>query len=54
MPRGPLELTDWTGLFTGIIDLFAEGAAMKKNVLEVTGSDAAAFCDDLLKAATAS
>ena len=46
---GPVELTDGTGLLSGIIDLFEEGAAMKKGVLEVTGRDVAAFCDELIK-----
>lgn len=47
---GPVELTEGTGLLSGIVDLFEEGAASGKGVLEVTGSDAAAFCDDLIKA----
>ena len=46
---GPVELTEGTGLLSGIVDLFEEGAAMGKGVLEVTGSDTAAFCDDLIK-----
>lgn len=46
---GPVELTEGTGLLSGIIDLFEEGAGMGKGVLEVTGSDVAAFCDDLIK-----
>lgn len=46
---GPVELNDGTGLLSGIIDLFEEGAALGKGVLEVTGSDVAAFCDDLIK-----
>ncbi|MEK6796437.1 MAG: DUF1048 domain-containing protein [Spirochaetota bacterium] len=46
---GPVALTDGTGLLSGIIDLFDEGAALGKDVLEVTGSDVAAFCDDLIK-----
>jgi DNA-binding ferritin-like protein (Dps family) len=51
---GPVELTDGTDFFStdllsGIIDLFEEGAALGKGVLEVTGSDVAAFCDDLIK-----
>ncbi len=46
---GPVELTDGTGLLSGIIDLFEEGAALGKGVLEVTGSDVAVFCDDLIK-----
>ncbi|WP_040209186.1 DUF1048 domain-containing protein [Neobacillus jeddahensis] len=46
---GPVELTEGTGLLSGIIDLFEDGAALGKGVLEVTGSDVAAFCDDLIK-----
>ena len=46
---GPAQLTEETGLLSGIVDLFEEGAASGKGVLEVTGSDVAAFCDDLIK-----
>lgn len=46
---GPVELTDGTDLLSGIVDLFEGGAALGKGVLEVTGSDVAAFCDDLIK-----
>lgn len=46
---GPVELTEGTGLLSGIIDLFAEGATLGKGVLEVTGNDVAAFCDGLIK-----
>ena len=51
---GPVELTEGTDflstdLLSGILDLFEEGAALGKGVLEVTGSDVAAFCDDLIK-----
>jgi DNA-binding ferritin-like protein (Dps family) len=46
---GTVELKEVTGLLSGIVDLFEEGAAAGKGVLEVTGSDAAAFCDDLIK-----
>lgn len=50
---GPVEmtdgLTDGTDLFSGVVDLFEEGAAVGKGVLEVTGRDVAAFCDDLIK-----
>ena len=46
---GPVDLTDGTGLLSGIIDLFEEGAILGKDVLEVTGSDVATFCDDLIK-----
>ncbi len=46
---GPVELTDGIGLLSGIVDLFEEGAALGKGVLEVTSSNVAAFCDDLIK-----
>ncbi len=46
---GPVELTEGTGLLSGIVDLFEEGVALGKGVLQVTGSDVAAFCDDLIK-----
>ena len=46
---GPVELTEGTELLSGIIDLFEDGVALGKGVLEVTGRDVAAFCDDLIK-----
>ena len=46
---GPVELNEGTGLLSGIVDLFEEGAASGKGVLEITGRDVAAFCDDLIK-----
>ena len=46
---GPVELTEGIGMLSGIVDLFEEGATLGKGVLEVTGSDVAAFCDDLIK-----
>jgi DNA-binding ferritin-like protein (Dps family) len=46
---GPVQLVEGTGLLSGIVDLFEEGVAGGKSVLEVTGSDVAAFCDDLIK-----
>jgi len=46
---GPVELEGGIGLLSGIVDLFEEGAALGKGVLEVTGNDVAAFCDDLTK-----
>ena len=46
---GPAQPTEGMGLLSGIIDLFEEGAALGKGVLEVTGSDVAAFCEDLIK-----
>ena len=32
-----------------LIELFEEGAAQGKNVLDVTGTDAASFCDELIR-----
>lgn len=46
---GPVEPADGTDLLSEIIDFFEQGAALGKGVLEVTGSDVAAFCDDLIK-----
>ncbi len=46
---GLVELTAATDLLSGIVDLFQEGAALGKGVLEVTGRDVAAFCDELIK-----
>lgn len=45
---GPEDLQEGIGVLTGIVDLFSEGAANGKGVLEVTGRDVAAFCDDLI------
>ncbi len=46
---GPVELNTGISLLSGIVDLFEEGALSGKSVLEVTGKDVAAFCDDLIK-----
>lgn len=46
---GPVDLNSEKGLLSGIVDLFEEGAASGKGVLEVTGNDVAAFCDELIK-----
>lgn len=46
---GPIELIQGLGLLSGIVDLFENGAALGKGVLEVTGNDVATFCDDLIK-----
>lgn len=46
---GPVELTDGIGVLSGIIDLFEEGVSVGKGVLEVTGTNVATFCDDLIK-----
>ena len=45
---GPVDLTEG-GLLPGIVDFFEEGAAAGKGVLELIGTDVAAFCDDLIK-----
>ncbi|BCJ32318.1 DUF1048 domain-containing protein [Actinocatenispora sera] len=45
---GPVDLADGP-LLPGIVDFFAEGAAGGKGVLELVGTDVAAFCDDLIK-----
>jgi DNA-binding ferritin-like protein (Dps family) len=45
---GPVDLPDG-GLLPGIVDFFEEGVAAGKGVLELIGSDVAAFCDDLVK-----
>ena len=34
-----------------LIELFEEGAAEGKHVLEITGEDVAAFCDELMRSA---
>ena len=43
---GPVELNN--GLLSEIVSFFEEGEAAGKGVLEVTGTDVAAFCDDLI------
>ena len=45
---GPVDLADGR-LLSGIVDFFAEGIAADKGVLELIGTDVAAFCDDLIK-----
>lgn len=45
---GPVALTEGK-LLSGIVDFFEEGAAAGKGVLELIGSDVAAFCDDLIR-----
>jgi DNA-binding ferritin-like protein (Dps family) len=43
---GVIDMPD--GL-SGIVDFFEEGGAAGKGVLELIGSDVAAFCDELVK-----
>ena len=45
---GPVDLADGT-LLSDIVDLFEQGAGDHKGVLDVTGTDVAAFCDALLE-----
>lgn len=45
---GPIDLAD-DQLLPGIVDFFETGAADGKGVLELIGTDVAAFCDDLIK-----
>lgn len=45
---GPVDLSDGH-LLSGIVDFFEEGVAAGKGVLELIGSDVAAFCDGLVK-----
>lgn len=45
---GPVDLPDGK-LLSGIVDFFEEGVAAGKGVLELIGTDVAAFCDDLIK-----
>ena len=40
---------DAIDIFKGILDLFDEGAANGVSVLEITGNNVAAFCDELVK-----
>lgn len=40
---------DMLPIFTDLLELFETGAAEGKRVLEVTGEDVAAFCDELLR-----
>jgi DNA-binding ferritin-like protein (Dps family) len=40
---------DMIAIFEDLLGLFEEGAHNGKNVLEITGDDVAAFCDELLK-----
>ncbi|WP_181794329.1 DUF1048 domain-containing protein [Streptomyces sp. WELS2] len=45
---GPVSLSDGP-LLPGILGFFEEGVAAGKGVLELIGTDVAAFCDDLIK-----
>jgi len=42
---GPVELNEGVGLFSELLSFFEESAADGKAVLDVTGTDVAAFCD---------
>jgi DNA-binding ferritin-like protein (Dps family) len=40
---------DMLPIFADLLDLFETGAAEGKRVLDITGEDVAAFCDELLR-----
>lgn len=40
---------DMLPIFSDLLDLFETGAAEGKRVLDITGEDVAAFCDELLR-----
>jgi DNA-binding ferritin-like protein (Dps family) len=44
---GPIDSS--IDIFKGLLELFEESAANGKRVLEVTGKDIAAFCDELVR-----
>ncbi|WP_026701590.1 DUF1048 domain-containing protein [Salibacterium aidingense] len=46
---GSVELNEGIGLLSEILSFFEEGAAAEKRVLEVTGTDVAAFSDALIE-----
>ncbi|UOQ84688.1 DUF1048 domain-containing protein [Gracilibacillus salinarum] len=46
---GPVELHEGIGPLSEILHFFEEGVADGKSVLEITGSDVAAFCDALIE-----
>ena len=43
---------DMMKIHYGLIELFEAGAADGKHVLEITGKDVAAFCDELMRSAS--
>lgn len=45
---GPVLLTGDQSLLSDLVDLFEQGATAEKSVLEVTGTDVAAFADGLI------
>lgn len=40
---------DMVAIFKDLLELFEEGVANDKGVLEITGEDVASFCDELLR-----
>ncbi|MEA4914960.1 MAG: DUF1048 domain-containing protein [Christensenella sp.] len=45
---GTVEFEGTISVLSGIVDLFEEGAAAGKDVLDVTGKDVASLCDELV------
>lgn len=46
---GPIEINKDIGLLSEILNFLEDGAAAGKEVLEVTGTDVAVFCDALME-----
>jgi DNA-binding ferritin-like protein (Dps family) len=46
---GPMDAHYGTTVLAQILEHFEEGAASGKDVLDITGKDVAAFCDELAK-----
>ena len=46
---GPTDWRDSSRIFYSILELFEEGIVNGKKVIDLTGKDVAAFCDDLVK-----
>jgi DNA-binding ferritin-like protein (Dps family) len=46
---GPAVLNDGLTLYEQVFELFEEGVANGKTVIEITGRDVASFADDLIK-----
>ena len=47
--QGGAMMSDPTNLFKRLVDMFEEGASTGKHVLDVTGSDVAAFVRELVR-----
>lgn len=52
-PNGDMTIFSSLRVFTDLIDLFEEGAAEGKKILEITGSDVSRFADEFMAAYSA-